>query len=946
MANDEKDFKSQQLEAENRIARAISKLFDLENILHQACDEIKSNFDFDFVSISLVFLNRNTIEAVYGIGIAEEWANQARHYIEEDKELRDIQADIVKTCKTEIITGYDSRFDEGVYTKFAHDDFTRIFTPILLVRDKNGDVVENWFNDYDWKSNFTTSKSKNQNSNYSINMNFPSEIASHKVIGTIEAGYQNRNSGIIYTQALSLAKLSAKIALRIREARLRYVLELIAKNTKEILRADSVTLHFLLNPDQNKYMYQVRSDNMNDSDPEKFTPRLGKKEKGLGLRAIEEKQAIYIDASKEDQINRKAYEKGSRSCAAFPLILDQRKNNIFYQAPPNFTLQNSEMLDLNVGVIYVHYKNSRCFSDEEKNTRYFIVEQAVNAIWQATTYQQGRDKAKHLSALHYVTQSINQIPVNNDILKYIAWNTLNALASDVVTIYSYVQTEEQFITPPSIAGRLKSKKDMDKVIIKGDIPFMILERLQNNERNFICTSDAKNDELLKNSPFCLREKIQSLASVLLKIDDDIVGIMFINYRRKHVFSIEDEQIIKTLASSAATAIKNQRWLQHLSEIEKKIITTLTPEVINIIIKRAVQITGANLGVILQLEPIDQNFELLALYPEKDDVGIASVENIGETTIRKVIKTKKSELVTDTKKTSPDSTYFVDTISQICVPLLSTDGKQDILIGIINVESKQKTFTSIDLQKLEVLADLAVIAIQNVRNNEKIGNMLLMSTVGELTGQLLHQTKPKISALGYYLDDVNKVILELNNQKGKEKTERMRGILKNLSNSLKQLKMPKLEDKQNQNINETINEIISTDEVKIPDAIEFSNKIEPSFQVWAGKQQLIAIISNVLQNAIDSMKNGGVLSIQAEKIVRTEQNYIRIIIKDNGSGMPEDYVKTITDMGVTTKKELGNMGFGLWLTNLQVENLGGKLNILSKIKEGTEVIITLPEPINE
>jgi GAF domain-containing protein len=942
MANDEKDFKLQQLEAENRIARAISKLFDLENILRKACDEIKSNFDFDFVSISLVFLNRNTIEAVYGIGIAEEWANQARHYIEEDEELRDIQADIVKTCRTEIITGYDNRFDEGVYTKFAHDEFTRIFTPILLVRDTNGDVVENWFNNYDWKSNFITSKSENQNSNYSIHMN-PSGIASHKVIGTIEAGYKNRNSGITYTQALSLAKLSAEIALKIREARLRYVLELIAKNTKEILRADSVTLHFLLNPDQNKYMYQVRSDNMNDSDPEKFTPRLD--EKGVGWRAIKEKQAIYIDSSKEDQINPKAYKKGSRSCAVFPLILGQRKNNIFYQASPNPTLQNSEMLDLNVGVIYVHYKNSRCFSDEEKKTCHFIVEQAVNAIWQATTYQQGRDKAKHLSALHSVTQSINQIPVNNDILKYIAWNTLNALASDVVTIYSYVQTEEQFITPPSIAGRLKSKKDMDKVIIRGDIPFMILERLQNNERNFTCTSDAKNDELFKNSPFCTRENIQSLASVLLKIDDDIVGIMFINYRRKHVFSIEDEQIIKTLAASAAAAIKNQRWLQHLSEIEKKIITTLTPKVIDIIIKRAVQITGANLGVILQLEPIDQNFELLALYPDKDDVRIANVENIGETTIRKVIKTKKSALVADTKKSNPDSTYFVDTTSQICVPLLSTDGKQDIVIGIINVERKQKTFTSMDLQKLEVLADLAVIAIQNVRNNERIGNMLLMSTVGELTGQLLHQTKPKIGALGYYLDDVNKIILELNNQEGKEKTEKMRGILDNLLNSLQQLKMPKLENIQDQNVNEIINEIISK-EIKIPSTIEFSNKIKSSFQVLAGKQQLIAIISNVLQNAIDSMQNGGVLSIQAEKIVRTKQNYIRIKIKDNGLGMSEDYVKTITGMGVTTKKELGNMGFGLWFTNLHIENLGGKLNILSKFREGTEVIITLPEPMNE
>jgi GAF domain-containing protein len=944
MTNDNENLRWQQLESENKIARAISKLFDLEDIVYKACNEIKSQFGFDFVGISLVSLSRNTIETVHGIGIAENWANQARHSIEEDSEIRDIQADIVKTCRTEVIAGNDKRFDEGIYDTFDHHEIIRIFTPILLIRDKDGVVEKNWFDRYDWKRNFTC-RSENQSDNLCIDMIFPSDIISHKAIGTIEAGYKDKNSKITYEQALEFAKASAMLAPKIREARLRYVLELVAKNAKQTSQADSVTLHFLLNPEKDSYMYQARSYNMNFSDPEKFSPRLNQEGLGFGLgyQAIQEKTPIYINSSQRDQINPIAYDKGTRSCAIFPLILDHGKKNqqILFNSNENQLDQIDKASDRNVGVMYFHFREDHDFTDDEKDSYKLIADQAVNAIWQAMTYQKVRDKARHLTALHSISESISQTSLHKDVLKNIAWSILNALACDVVTIYSYIQTKEQFITPPSIAGRLKSKKDMEKVIIEGDIPFMILDRLRENNEKSIYISDVENDGLFKNSPFTDREHIKSLASVLLKIDGDVVGIMFINYRRKHIFSAEEQQMIRTLRSSAATAIKNQRWLQTLNEIEKEIITTLEPEIIDTIIERAVQITGADLGVILQLDPINQNFDQEAIYP-KDSIGkIGISENIDDTTIRSVIRTEKSELVTNVDS-SKNLTYFSDTVSQICVPLLGTNKNQDGFTGIINMESYHKTFTQRDLQKLEDLSYLAVIAIQNVKKNEKLGNMRLMSTLGQFTGQLLHQSNQNIGALSCYLVDLQETLKCLNNYDVEEEIINIKTVIGRMSTGLARLKHYDAESISSQNINQIIDDLTSPEgEIPIPPRIDFRKELsDPSFQVLAGKQQLVEIISNVLQNSIDSISDEGILIIQAKKMGA----YIEIKIEDNGSGIAEDYIKNITKLGVTTKSDKGNMGFGLWWTNIQVENLGGKLNIFSKSKKGTEVIITLPSSV--
>ena len=718
------------LETDKKIAQATSNLVGLEKILDEVCREVQDLLGFDFVGISLVMPEQDTIESVYGTGIASRWVDQVRHYVNADPDLRDIQAHIIKTCDTEIISGWDKRFDRWVYERFNHERLNRIFTPIFLVYDEQGKVVEDWFEHYEWDQNFVADKG--EGNNRVIRMKILPTASLPEVIGTLEAGYENPEKRITDEQATLLAQLIARRALDIRRGRLRYVLETIAENAKDIFQADLTTLHFLWEPDQERYIYEVFAGDLGNATLDKFSPR----KNGLGWQSISEKKTKYyitysspINENLETDLNQGVLARNSKTYAAFPLLINEQH----MEKKQNFVF---------VGVLYVHFGYEHQFIEELERQGQYFANRAVDAIWHVMTYQKMRDEARQLYTLQCVTQSINQIDSN--LLSHIAWNTLNVLAADVVVIYEYIQTEKQFLTPSIIAGKLMQEEAMELDIDRDTVPFILIKR----ERNVYIT-DIENEPIFQNSFFKKTERVKSVASIMLKVDKDIVGIMFINYRRTHSFSNEEQEIINSIASSAASAIKNQRWLQTLDRIEREIITTLDREkLLALIVRKAVQNTGADIGVISIVEPISQELVAQARYPATERIEAISTHlKMGEGITGWVAMHRKAALVDDVETDHRYKHYFANSRSELCVPLLDKDCR---ILGVLNVESRQKAkFKQRDLRRLELLAGLAVIAIQNAQNAERE----ILAAVGDVSGKFFHRLNNKVNTVKTFLQEI-------------------------------------------------------------------------------------------------------------------------------------------------------------------------------------------------
>jgi two-component system sensor histidine kinase AtoS len=95
--------------------------------------------------------------------------------------------------------------------------------------------------------------------------------------------------------------------------------------------------------------------------------------------------------------------------------------------------------------------------------------------------------------------------------------------------------------------------------------------------------------------------------------------------------------------------------------------------------------------------------------------------------------------------------------------------------------------------------------------------------------------------------------------------------------------------------------------------------------------------NVMQNAIESMPEHGIISVRTW--LNFELNMVVIAVSDTGSGIPSQILPRIFEPFYTTK--LDRMGLGLPTANRIIAEHGGFININSDEHNGTKVHIYLP-----
>lgn len=105
------------------------------------------------------------------------------------------------------------------------------------------------------------------------------------------------------------------------------------------------------------------------------------------------------------------------------------------------------------------------------------------------------------------------------------------------------------------------------------------------------------------------------------------------------------------------------------------------------------------------------------------------------------------------------------------------------------------------------------------------------------------------------------------------------------------------------------------------------------------EALVTITGNLIDNALDSMnmdtsKTDKELSLG----VYTRPDELLIIVKDTGTGIPEDIQERIFENGFSTKGE--GRGIGLYHTRQLINSLGGKISVESQVGIGTSFMVNL------
>jgi|GEM_PF-1684422 len=114
------------LEQLQSIGKAVSGFTNLNQILDTILNEItKQPFGFSYGTITLKLGDR--IKTVAGSkNVSEEWIRLSDYPLDSE----DIQADIIRKGKPEILKAWDPRFNKEIFEKFGHDRLIRAFVPI------------------------------------------------------------------------------------------------------------------------------------------------------------------------------------------------------------------------------------------------------------------------------------------------------------------------------------------------------------------------------------------------------------------------------------------------------------------------------------------------------------------------------------------------------------------------------------------------------------------------------------------------------------------------------------------------------------------------------------------------------------------------------------------------------------------------------------------------
>jgi len=111
-------------------------------------------------------------------------------------------------------------------------------------------------------------------------------------------------------------------------------------------------------------------------------------------------------------------------------------------------------------------------------------------------------------------------------------------------------------------------------------------------------------------------------------------------------------------------------------------------------------------------------------------------------------------------------------------------------------------------------------------------------------------------------------------------------------------------------------------------------------VLADKEQLVAILGHLVQNAQDATQDDGEVKIRLD----CDQNNVLIDVIDTGSGMEQRFIAERLFRPFDTTKGNAGMGIGVYEAREYIHSQGGDISVVSEVGVGTVFNIKLPRAI--
>ncbi len=277
---------------------------------------------------------------------------------------------------------------------------------------------------------------------------------------------------------------------------------------------------------------------------------------------------------------------------------------------------------------------------------------------------------------------------------------------------------------------------------------------------------------------------------------------------------------------------------------------------------------------------------------------------------------------------------IETASLLGVPLL----RKNRVVGVLEAINKRSgEFTEEDQDLLLALGAQAAIAIENARLFQQ----------ADLISEFVHELRTPLASLtaaAYILQRPE--ISEERRSKIIQTIEQEINRLSDMASAF--LDLARLESGRARfNFSQVeIGELLEESSLLLQEKIEEKNQElileklpDPTF-ITADRDKLKQVLLNLLSNANKYTPAGGKITLSSQSTF----DEIILTVSDTGKGIQPEYLPHLFEKFYrvpSTEQEVQGTGLGLYICKHIIDAHGGKINIESKVGQGTKVFVRLP-----
>lgn len=273
--------------------------------------------------------------------------------------------------------------------------------------------------------------------------------------------------------------------------------------------------------------------------------------------------------------------------------------------------------------------------------------------------------------------------------------------------------------------------------------------------------------------------------------------------------------------------------------------------------------------------------------------------------------------------------------------------RDFSFGEGEIKTIRVSFTPFMLSDVEYLDICFEDITEMLKKEMKLRNTEALASMTTMAAGVAHDIKNPLAAMRIYISLLRKAV---SSGRGLDKAEEFLDVLDQETERLNEIAVDFLFAVKPIDINlklDRINDVLNelSDFIAV-EAVQKNIRVEMHLEPFLPSIMLDAKLLrraflNIVNNSFYAMGSGGVLVLES----RSDGDFVRVSISDNGCGMTEEQQKKIFEPYFTTKSE-GGTGLGLTAVLKIMNAHGADIEFDSKVGCGTVFTFKFPIPPSE